>query len=58
MLVLELSLLRSEDSGTTTTYYYKALLQDSLRKVVESTDSIKIYNDKAVIFDPVSGKSY
>jgi len=53
-LVLDINFIRYQNTGAITTYWYNAVIQDSMMNVIQRKDSISIREKVPGIFDPIS----
>lgn len=53
-LVLDMNFTRYQNTGSTTTYWYNVIIQDSTMNIEQRKDSINIKEKVPGIFDPIS----
>lgn len=53
-LVLDMDFTRFQNTGSITTYWYNAVIQDSTMNISQKMDSINIREKVPGIFDPIS----
>ena len=53
-LVLDMNFTRYQNTGSISTYWYNAVIQDSMMNIIQRMDSINIKERTPGIFDPIS----